>query len=349
MTSDRTWSTRRYLPGDELDLLALFNRVFGRSRSLDHWRWQFERNPYAPPTIVVARRRSDDLLAGSHVVMPVALNASGERFLAAHTLDLVVHEDFRRQGIFETTALECFDWCRERGMRAVFAFPNAQSYPGFVRTLGWSRILDPERWDLRLGLSQVGGSAVRASGLTRLPDLAWRSFTRLGLGRRSRWSVDWQEQAPEDQDALWSECAPELRLSLWKDREYLRWRYDSNPDHRFRYLTLRSGSRLCAVAVVHTEQGRTTICDLISPRAAGDSLGRALVVEVCHRALREGDDRVGFVGRDDGYFARCLGGFRRRPAPESVLTGRGLAGDDVDRLVRDGTNWTLCFGDADYV
>ena len=107
---ERTWKTRRYQPGDERDLLALFNRVFGKQRSLEHWRWQFERNPYAPPTLIVARRESDGLLAGSHVVMPIALNTAGTRVLAGHTLDLVVHEDFRRQGLFETTARECFVW-----------------------------------------------------------------------------------------------------------------------------------------------------------------------------------------------------------------------------------------------
>lgn len=346
---ERAWNTRRYQPGDERDLLALFNRVFEKQRSLEHWRWQFERNPYAPPTIVVARRDRDGLLAGSHVVMPIALNTAGTRVLAAHTLDLVVHEDFRRQGLFETTARECFAWCLERGLRAVIAFPNAQSYPGFVRSLQWSRILDPQRWELRIGVRGLLGNATWGRALTWAPDLGWRLLTRARLGRDAKWKTEWRRTVPDDHDALWTACASELELSLWKDREYLAWRYDQNPDHEFLYVVLREGARLCGVAVVLRESGRCTICEWLCQRAAGPALGRALIQAVCEGCLRRGDDRVSFLGHDDGYFARCLAGFRVRPAPESVLTGRGLEDGPLDALVRDGRNWTVTYGDADYV
>jgi GNAT superfamily N-acetyltransferase len=349
MNDARSWVTRRYEPGDEIDLLALFNRVFGKARSLEHWRWQFARNPYAPPTIVVARRKDDGLLVGSHVVMPIALDLAGERVLAAHTLDLVVHEDHRREGIFETTARECFAWCLERGMRAVIAFPNDQSYPGFVRTLGWSRILEPTRWDLRIGLSGALGRTTPAARLAWLPDRMWRAVARWRSGVDRTWRAEWRREAPPDTDTLWAECSPELRVSLWKDREYLAWRYDLNPDHRFEHVTLREGDRLRALAVVLCEGGRATICDWLSPRRAGLALGRSLVRAVCRGALEREVDRVSFVGADDGYFARCLRVFRSRPAPESVLTGRGLEAGDLDARVRDGRNWCVTYGDADYV
>ena len=316
MTAELTWRTRRYQPGDEHDLLALFNRTFSKQRSLEHWRWQFEHNPYAPPTMIVARRESDDLLAGSHVIMPIALNTSGTRVLAGHTLDLVVHEDFRRQGLFETTARECFAWCLERGMRAVIAFPNAQSYPGFVRSLEWSRILDPQRWDMRTGLKGVLGDAAWARALVWAPDLAWRLLTTARLGGHGTACSEWRRTVPDDHDMLWAECAPEFKLSLWKDREYLAWRYDRNPDHEFEYATLREGARLRAVAVVLREAGRTLICELLCPRTAGPELGRGLVRTVCERALRRGDDRVSFLGHDNGYFASCFAGFQTRSAPE---------------------------------
>lgn len=347
--SERSWHTNRYQPGDEHDLLALFNRVFGQQRSLEHWRWQFAENPYAPPTIIVARRTTDGLLAGSHVIMPIALNAAGTRVLAGHTLDLVVHEDFRRQGLFETTARECFEWCLERGLQAVVAFPNSQSYPGFVRSLGWSRIVDPVRWDLRVGLRDALGSSPINRALTALPDALWRAVMRLGWGRTGEHAVEIGPLVPEGQDALWAECAAEHRLSLWKDREYLAWRYDRNPDHKFEYVTLRIGSQLRAVAVVLSEQRRTMICDWILPRDSSDGLACTLLRAVCKHASDRGDDRVSFLGHDDGGFARVFAGFRSRPAPESVFTGRALVDGPFDAQVRDGANWTLTYGDADYV
>jgi len=345
--TERAWYSRRYRPGDEVELLALFNRVFGKQRSLEHWRWQFASNPYAPPTIVVALRRGDDQVVGSHVLMPIALNASGERVLAGHTLDLVVHEDFRMQGIFQVTARECFTWALERGLRAVIAFPNPQSYPGFVRSLEWSRIRDPWRWDRRIGLRGALGEAGWARALTWAPDRILRTLG--GSRSRSEWRADVAAEMPVDHDGLWAECAPGLKLSLWKDREYLAWRYDRNPDHAFVRIALRERGRLRALAVVWREHGRAMICELLCPRAGGAALGRALVQAVCGHALDAGDDRVSFLGADEGFLAGCFTGFRGRPAPENVLVGRGLEPGALDALVREGRNWSVAFGDADYV
>jgi GNAT superfamily N-acetyltransferase len=346
----RTWSTSRYRAGDEHDLLALFNRVFGLHRSLEHWRWQFERNPYAPPTMILARRNSDGLLAGSHVVMPIPLCVSGSMLLGAHTLDLVVHEEFRRQGVFQITARECFEWCLERGMRVVIAFPNQQSYPGFVRSLGWSRILVPQRWSRRVGIRGLLGAGGAARTITWAPDLLWRALSHAGhLPGRGEGHVEWRSSVPADQDDLWRACAPDHVLSLWKDARYLAWRYDANPDHDFEYAVLRGGGGPRGVAVVLREQGRTTVCELMWPRSEGPAAGLTLVRSIVARATELGDDVVLFLGHDTARFGAAMQGFRVRPAPENVLTGRGLEDGEIDRLVRDGANWTMTFGDADYV
>jgi hypothetical protein len=235
-------------------------------------------------------------------------------------------------------------------MRAVVAFPNDQSYPGFVRSLGWSRILDPTRWDRRTGLRGALGRSSVARALTWAPDALWRGRERSRLGGDARgWDVAWHAGIPEDHDRLWSDCAAEHRVSLWKDRQYLTWRYDDNPDHDFEIVTLRNEGRLRALAVVLREGGRDTICDWGGPRAAGPAPARALVRAMCARAIEGGSDRLSFLGHDDGRFAAAFAGFAARPAPENVLTGRGLEDGALDVLIRDGRNWTMTFGDADYV
>ena len=159
---------------------------------------------------------------------------------------------------------------------------------------------------------------------------------------------EWTPGVPPDQDALWSACAPELRLSLWKDREYLAWRYDRNPTHTFEYLSLRRGGTLVGLAVVLRGGRRATLCELLCVRAHGEAIGTTLVAEACRRSLAHRDLRVSFLGGDDGYFARCLRGFQLRPGPE-VFTARGFEGDAMDTLVRGRGTWNMTFGDADYV
>lgn len=48
------WHLDRYREGDETAILELFAAVFGQSRSLAHWTWQFKRNPYAGPFVTIA-------------------------------------------------------------------------------------------------------------------------------------------------------------------------------------------------------------------------------------------------------------------------------------------------------
>lgn len=353
----RSWSTRRYRPGDEADLLELFNREFGLQRSMEHWRWQFLRNPHADPFIVLARRDSDGLLVGSHIAMPVSLNIKGQKVLAAHSLDLVVHRDFRRQGVFEVTGGECSRWCAEAGVRTLFAFPNLSSYPGFVRVLGWERILFPCSYRMRLGLAAGRGrpqwlrwalraidAPVRAARLMQLWSrrLAGRRALPRGLELRLATTV------PSTYDRLWKHHASLEVLSLWKDARYMQWRYDENPDHTFEYACLFQGEELVALAVLHRDPSRVMICELLS-KDRNVAIGEALVTEICLGALLRGDANVAFLGHDQGFFQSCLTGFRRSVALENVFCGRGVEDPILERLVPHGANWSVTYGDADFV
>jgi hypothetical protein len=346
---DREWEMRRYRPGDEHALLALFNSEFGLTRSLAHWNWQFRDNPYGGPYMILAERRDDRMLVGSHVLMPFPLNVRGRRLLAGHTLDLVVHHDYRRQGIFEITARACFEWLVDDGGVAVVAFPNASSYPGFVRSLGWHRIVFPNAWSLRLGTRGVrGGPLARVAGaMADVPLRAWSRLTRrrppVGAGIRIT------ATAPDDADGLWDRIRSREVFSLWKDRRYLAWRYDANPDHRFEYVGLERSGSLDGLAVVTTLGSRLTICELL----AGDGSPRtmtALLTAIETAALERGLDAVEFIGHDSGVFADALAGYRCRLAQENVFCGRSLVDDPVltERFALPG-NWTLSYGDADFV
>lgn len=350
MSTERAWYTRRYQPGDERDLVALFNSEFGLHRSVEHWQWQFGENPFCEPIIVVARRRRDDLLVGSHTLMPVPLNIQGREALAGHTLDLVVHHDYRRQGIFETTARECFEWALTLGVRAVFAFPNSSSYPGFVRSLGWARITYPRVHSLRLGCRRSGSPA---SAL----DLPIRTARRLQFSSLAGWpgrsrgpSVEFslESRVPAGHDDLWAACAPQEVLSLYKDARYFGWRYDRRPDVEFEYALLGGADGIAGLAVLHRKQGVTTICELII-RDRNVPIGRRLVEEIVRLALSRGDDKVTFFGHDQGFYSDCLVHFTEWIAHENAVCGASLGDPLLAEILPLRANWSLTYGDADFV
>src|SRR5439155_2421485 len=114
----RPWRVERYREGDEQAVLDLFRTVFGHSRSLEHWRWQFKGNPYGGPFVSLARRE-DDGTVGSYSVMPVMLNVMGTAVLGCQSVDTAVHPDHRGQRVFEQTASDCYAWCQSQGVQAV--------------------------------------------------------------------------------------------------------------------------------------------------------------------------------------------------------------------------------------
>lgn len=353
---ERAWEIQPYQPGDESAILDMFNTEFGVSRAMEHWKWKFGSNPYGGPFISLARRHDDGRVVGNHVLMPFRLNVLGRPVLAGHSLDLVVRDGYRGQAIFETAGKHCLNHFRESGGRAVVAFPNADSYPGFIRSLGWNRIAFPRIWTLPLDL----GPALSRAGLGPLGPVAALPARMITSARLETWRTLLRRQGqsslvfesgtsvPAGFDDLWNACRSQEVVSLWKDAEYLNWRYVANPDHEFRFETLRDASGLQAMAVSVVRDGVKILCELIV-RGRRVSAAQLLVCEVALRALASGNRSLQFFGHDAGFFAEVFASFRCRVAFENVFVGRSLAADDLDQRMAHAANWTLVYGDSDFV
>ncbi len=353
----RDWAIAPYAPGDEAKILEMFNTEFGRSRSIEHWRWKFGTNPYGGPFITLAWRTADQHLVGNHVLMPFPLNVLGRQVLAGHSLDLVVRPSHWGQGIFEVAGKDSIERLHAQGGRAVVAFPNVSSYPGFVRSLGWNRILFPELWTLRLDLGraierklELGPLAALAGLPSRIARGASLAAQLGGLAHGPVGALAFRSDAalPADTDALWNAIRSQEVISLWKDARYLDWRYVRNPDHRFRFESLAGEDGTAALAVTVEKDDAVMICELLV-RGRSVPVGRRLVLEIARRALGARARALQFFGHDAGYFAEVFAGFERRTAFENVFVGRSLAADDLDQRLANPHNWTLTYGDADFV
>lgn len=353
----RPWRLERYRDGDEHAILDLFRTVFGKSRSPEHWRWQFKDNPYGGPFASLARRVDDGVVVGSYSVMPIKLNVMGRPVLACQSVDTAVHPDHRGQRVFEQTASDCYAWCESSGVQAVVGFPNANSYPGFMRTLDWRRIVFPLQHTMRLSIARELRVAFGIPVVPGVVDAFYGSGRQLALALRrafagplpgGRAAFEVATSVPEGYDALWNAWRSQEVLSIWKDAEYMRWRYDRNPDRRFTYYTLARGSEILAQAVGVEIDGAMMLCELL---VGGRDLpvGRRLVLEITLLALARGMRSVGFLGSDGGFFAEILTGFARRRSHANVFCGRSFDAGVLRELLPLPGNWTLTFGDGDFV
>lgn len=378
--SERRWTIRDYAEGDETAIVPLFERVFGRpmgaSESIEHWRWEFARNPTGPEAIELVW--DGERLVGQYAVSPRKVWFCGEARLAALSLDTMTDPDYGRQGIFSASAEACYAAMRERGFDFVFGFPNANSIHGFEKYLRWKTVMPTPVHVKALDvgefvagkLGQVWGSAPASLGplLGKASRLLLRAPTAVDeLVERARGQANVLEvhevgefDELEGVDALWVRCRSQHRLSVVKDLEYLRWRYDMRPESSYIRLALADerGEALAGwavLAIAEREQGRTCfVMDVLVDEAVPAAMTAMLrKIETVARA-----HECALISAMVGPGSRWRTAFLRNaylPLPERLFPqelyfgARVLADDEgIDRaLVLHPESWQLGWGDID--
>jgi len=349
---------RRSEGADEAAIQELFRAVFRRERSAAHWRWKFTETPYPSQQVSLAVAKEGGALLGHYAVVPVPINLMGRRLLGAQSVDTMVHPDAQGQGLFEQLGSDCYARMRGAGVALVYGLPNRNSYPGFMRKLGWKRIGFLDSYTLRLSVLEPLRQILRARSLARAGDLAYRSALAVRLEaqhallrRRVGGNVVFraEPEAPAGADALWEALRSYEVISLWKDRAYLAWRYDRHPSRRFEYGLLERDGQLEALAVVETSHPvEVRLCELLV-RRRDVRLGRLLVNEIARRHRSRGRRWLTFAGIDSGFFASVFAGFEAEPNFELVWGARAFGDPALEELLPRRENWTVTLGDTDLV
>ena len=360
MANDIKWTLRSYQDGDEAEILKLWRQVFRRDRSIDHWNWKFKNNPYAKAQAVLACSDPDGKIIGQYTSMPVKLNYIGKPLLACQGLDLMVHPDYRYQGIFLEAEQFYYNKLRKDEMCLVYGFPHENSDPGFSRRLAYKRISHLKRYSFRLGIYQdvlfllrqplfakavnFGYTLLRSIWLR--PKLRLQRFIlrkRLGQSPTEAQS----KTVPEGYDKFWNFMRSYDILSIWKDSEYLSWRYDQNPDNDFKYFYLVQDGKIIALAVL-TEQPNEDIMIyewLIQRRDV--QLGQLLLNHIVSYYAGQQYRRIRFIGKDAGFFDEVFASFSAEILFYFVFHAKALNGTELNKDFAHPHNWTITFGDMD--
>ena len=352
----KSWIIRSYREGDEHEILDLWRLVFQQERSLDHWVWKFKRNRVH---VALACTALEQKIVGHYPTIPIKINFMGEPVLACVIVDVAIHPDFRRQNMFVKTAQYCFEESKKNGTCVILGFPGPTSYPGHVRRLGLKPITHLKQYWLRLRIYPgAGGASKIVNGCYSLLLRSRLFLGRLLLSRlpnnmtfRLTNNLTFCESkvVPDGYDEFWNAIRSYEVLSLWKDSEYLQWRYDQNPDHDFNYFYLAKDDEIVALAIVTADfGGYLTICELlVKDRNVLD--GRLLINRILSNYSRGEQKKVRFIGSDIGFFDEVFANFRSEIWFGVVLCGDVFDNPALEEYFVHPSNWTLTFGDMDLV
>jgi hypothetical protein len=236
------------------------------------------------------------------------------------------------QGLFVQLAEATHEMMADLGYELVYAFPNDQSYPGFIHRLGWI---------------DVGKVPNLKRLLVPLPDpldpvLFLSPKARQGkLTCGTHWAISDEAVPPSDLATLASQ-KNEAGICLRRDSLWFRWRYSPTGPYTYKTLNACRAGRLEAAIIYREESHRAVLAETLGSSGAL----QAVVTELAKQARRRGikvmttlttDPVVAEAFQKAGFWLR---GSTRLIAKQ--LSSR-LLKSDIHTL----GGWTLYGGDHD--
>jgi Acetyltransferase (GNAT) domain len=203
----------------------LFFLTHGYRRPLAFDRWKLFSTDFGRCPSIVAMQ--GDRCVGLYTVLPTPLSLDGIGVSGAQSVDTMTHPDFRGRGMFLSLARSCYEEAAS-DIAVMYGLPNQNSYPGFIKHLGWTHLDDITRWVRPLALPQ------------RLPRIAAALADPLIRGVAGLGRVTGSARTTADADMPIAETAirPAARCFVEKSSRWLAWRYAVGAGSTFHRLTI---------------------------------------------------------------------------------------------------------------
>jgi hypothetical protein len=353
--NDRDWDVVLYTPELAGDLLALHRRIWpGADIAGERFlRWQYDENPAGTALSMLARSRANRALIGQFGALPVRLWVEGEERLGAIGLNVVTDEAYRMQGIFSALGHAADERMAQAGATIAFAMPNENSFPGFIRRLGYAHAGDVPFLVRPVNVRHLVSKWLAVPGAGAVAAIAAAPFVR-PLPRAAKQEAGVAVERVETFDArfdeFWQRIRGRGRVMLVRDVRYLDWRYLKVPVRRYDIFRASTGERQTGYIVLRVTDVLGMRAGLIVDFLAEDERsGRALLSQALAQFAGEDIDLVAALMLAHTPEYRLLRSADLRALPRRLLPQpfRLVARDG--NSVRDARNWFFTMGDYDVV
>ncbi len=237
-----SWHVRE-ASGNDLDpIRTLYASVWGYNRPSQFDQWRFFSLPEGP--VPAALAVDGKRLAGSYSVWPTKLRVGNNVVLGAQSMDTMTHPDYQGQGVFTKLAESCYEIAKLRGYKVLYGFPNPQSYPGFVKRLGWTHTGDITHW-VRL-LKPSMHPKVPPLGRVLVDTLA----KLLPTGRSTDFNFKRTKPNDDELQPLLDHWRNETGIcKIDRTAEWLAWRYAKESENNYRWVSAYQNETLIAAGI----------------------------------------------------------------------------------------------------
>lgn len=233
---------------DQVDRVCSIFSNNNNHKTRQHIAWQYSNAPGggAYTGFSVSKEGED---AAVYSVFKVKAKIGDRIQVVCQSLDTLTDARHRGRGLFPILAREVYAKCDEDGVGFVYGFPNSSSAPGFFKRLGWEKIgFPPFIFYLNNLLFPVSYLIKKKLFLKNYPALflLWAKLAVVSSGMQITRSVDFLS---EEYGGLWQKFSEKLSVCIWRDGDYMNWRYKLKPNREYCYLSVHKDGALAGILV----------------------------------------------------------------------------------------------------
>jgi len=355
MKKGLSWVVRE---GDEKDfkgILFLRKIVFGEMEKdkLDErfWRWEYEKGPDGRAWIYIVE--DENKIIGHFADIPRRFSVEGEVVLGTLSLDLMVHPDYWRRGIFAAMGRYGAQRVKQENGLFMTAFPiRLETIQGFKK-IGWKEVVK-----LPVLVYPIRFSGIVNRYLHFLPlsvfigGVARFFYTLLFKARRRNESkqIEIEEivQLDDQFESFWRQ-ALSLRLIMGiRDRNYLTWRYLQYPTRNYTiYRAKKSGEMMGYIVLRKVELLNFNSSVIVDLLALDEEVASALVEKGIQHSRQDGADLLGFMVPQGHLYYKVLRNMGFLPSFKTFLFM--VYPNSDQEMILSPEKWYVNWGDTDVI
>mgnify|MGYP005840917829 CR=1 FL=1 len=349
------WNVRDGNENDMEGIFSLRNDAFGEMEKdkLDPrlWRWEFMEGPDGKALIYIV----DDggKIVGHFADIPRRFSIHGKEVLGTLSVDLMVHSDYRRRGIFEAMGRYAAQRVKRENGVFMMAYPIRPETIQGLRKIGWKEITELPVLVYPIKFTGIVKRYLHFLLISLLIGGIARFLYDLLFFMRRKGEKEGIEIEKVDQLDNQFEQFCEKALSLYsimgmRNRNYLTWRYLRHPKRTYNIYRAMEKGKMKGYIVLRKvsllDFNSAVIVDLL---AMGEEALNALLKKGIDHSRREGVDLLGFMVPKLHPYYCLLRRYGFLPSPKAFLfmiypqeEGQGLL---------DPKGWYVTWGDTDVI
>jgi hypothetical protein len=341
---------------EELLAIATRNRPGPRERLELKYSKYYERSPFGPPSVFLARDNESEAFVGMTALFPTSLRVAGELVAAAIGGDFAVDAGHRGFGPAVALQRATTSVLKERDLRCAYGSPNESSEP-IVGRAGYADVARLTRFVKLLTAGPLAERYIRRPRLAALAStVASPVLSALSRERLHRRSASFSIDEPDVFDArfanLWELARGNQGVTSERSAELLNWRYEKTgpveAPGKYSVFALTEDGVVAGYVVYRLGDGARLVYDIqcLPDRSVLDALLAEFILDARDKRATAID--VGYVGPDTLLTERLRAfGFLPRTARNGL---RVYVDEDAPVGVNllDKGSWSFMTGDTDF-